>query len=148
MFTYSCQAEKKNKKTSSKKQQVKITFCTKVNFESCRLFEVPEDFDQSVALSDGVPMETYIIEYNVHDWVLFTFFLKWMKGNHSLLLVSVFHCLALATNCCRHYVCYEFPAKINPLFFARSFGTYSDESCAQTNSWAGPKLLFLSAMAV
>lgn len=34
---------------------------------------------------------------------------------------------------------------INPLF---KHQTYSDESCAQTNSCAEPKLLFLKAMAV
>ena len=28
------------------------------------------------------------------------------------------------------------------------YSTYSDESAAQTNSWALPKLLFLRAMAV
>lgn len=74
--------------------------------------------------------------------------LRMAEGKSFPPVVSAFHCLALATNCCRHGACYEFPARINPLFSARSFGTHCDESCDQTNSWAEPKLLFLSAMAV
>lgn len=50
------------------RREGKFTFCPKVNFDSRRLFEVPEDFDQSVALSDGKPAQTYILEYTaVHD---------------------------------------------------------------------------------
>lgn len=60
---------RKKKTTKRPKQQIKITFRPKVRFEGSRLFEVLEDFDQSVALSDGIPMETYLREYNAPESV-------------------------------------------------------------------------------
>lgn len=69
-----------------RKQLIKITLCPKVRFESSLKFEVLEDFDQSVALSDGIPRETYMLENNVPESITgFCAPLKHVKGNLSLL---------------------------------------------------------------
>lgn len=90
---------------------VHSTFSSEVRLERFLFFEVFEDFDYTVAFSDGISV-------------------KKKKKVKSLI---------------QRYRAGKYLTYINPLF---KHQTYSDESCAQTNSCAEPKLLFLKAMAV
>ena len=88
---------------------VHVTFSSKVGLKRFLFLEVFEDFDDTVAFSDGISV--------IKEECISKISALWgyRAGNYLI-----------------DYKCH----------------TYSDESCAQTNSCAEPKLLFLKAIAV